>query len=161
MAGTVVAARRLDAAAARLAAPSLTACHLTVVGTELVDLGDDRTAELLLLQGEELALLGSELAHNPLPGAPAAARLDGRRGRAQWNNVFESGGDPVGALDDGLDLPTHHDPLHRDTSGSVLGWDLRLSPRSPLVDAGSTTERDPDDSAADLGAYGGPGAAAW
>lgn len=161
LAGTVVTARSLDAAAAHLVAPVLTACQLTVVGTELAELAEERAPELLLLQGEELALLGSELSHNVLPGGPPVARLDGRDARIEWLNVFESGGDPVGVHDGGLIPPTRHDPLHRDTTGSVLGWDLRLSPRSPLVDAGSTTERDPDDSAADLGAYGGPGAAAW
>ena len=43
-----------------------------------------------------------------------------------------------------------------DNTSEPLDWDLRPADGSPLVDAGHPDDADPDGSAADIGAYGGP-----
>jgi hypothetical protein len=51
------------------------------------------------------------------------------------------------------------DPGYTDTSGpDALGWNLRLTPSSVLVDAGDPALADPDGSRSDIGAHGGPDA---
>jgi hypothetical protein len=70
----------------------------------------------------------------------------------------------------GMDDPTAQadtfegDPGFLDTSlADPLLWDLHLGATSPLVDAGdpSLAMRDPDNTASDIGPYGGPGAGGW
>jgi len=51
------------------------------------------------------------------------------------------------------------DPLYQDVSSAdPLDWSLRLSPKSPLIDAGDPALMDLDGSDSDIGAYGGPDA---
>jgi len=54
------------------------------------------------------------------------------------------------------------DPQFVDTSNVDSGlWNLTLSAGSELIDAGDPKLLDPDKSASDIGAYGGPAAARW
>ena len=47
------------------------------------------------------------------------------------------------------------------SSTDPLDWDVHLDPVSVFVDAGSPSIQDPDGSASDMGAFGGPGASGW
>jgi len=66
----------------------------------------------------------------------------------------------------GIDPPTGFDGMISVDPGFVLydpalpwtEWDLHLRPGSPLRDAGDPTVLDPDGTASDIGAHGGPGA---
>jgi outer membrane protein OmpA-like peptidoglycan-associated protein len=61
---------------------------------------------------------------------------------------------------DGMADPTGFDGNIQVTPGfmDVAAWDVHLDPVSLLVDAGEPSISDPDGSASDIGAYGGPGA---
>jgi hypothetical protein len=68
----------------------------------------------------------------------------------------------------GMDDPTGTegniaaDPEFLDVSAtSPINWDLHLDAGSMLIDAGTTLLLDPDGSASDMGAYGGPSASGW
>ncbi len=75
-----------------------------------------------------------------------------------------AGGDQGGDFDFDLGADGHlsGDPglVAWTNDGDCAGDDLRLSAGSPLIDAGDPTLTDPDGSRSDIGAYGGPGAAA-
>ncbi len=69
-----------------------------------------------------------------------------------------------GMLDpSGSDGNLSTDPLFLDSSSAdPRDWDLHLDSSSPLIDAGSSSAgSDPDGSASDIGAYGGPWAGSW
>ncbi|MDP7114239.1 MAG: hypothetical protein QGH45_19865, partial [Myxococcota bacterium] len=62
----------------------------------------------------------------------------------------------------GIDGNQASDPAYLDASASdPLLWDTHLSMSSALVDAGEPQVSDPDGGPADIGAFGGPGAAEW
>jgi len=80
---------------------------------------------------------------------------------ARFVNVFGNDHDDFGDLSDVIGL-TNVSPGYADLSGEdPRAWDLRLGPDSELIDAGAPWIHDPDGSRADIGAYGGPGAADW
>lgn len=64
---------------------------------------------------------------------------------------------PVGSLGNVSVAPDYMDV----SGGDSLVWDLRLASSSALIDAGDPALLEQDGSAADIGAYGGPGAAGW
>jgi len=74
-----------------------------------------------------------------------------------WGNA---GGDVNGITDPvGQDGNLSLDPAFEDSSDpAARNWDLHLSDTSPLIEAGSQGLADPDNSASDIGCYGGPGA---
>jgi len=77
-----------------------------------------------------------------------------------WANTPE---DFLGMVDPtGMDGNIAVAPDFLDTSDpDPWNWDLHLALTSPLIDAGDPSTLDPDGSSSDIGAYGGPGAAAW
>ncbi|MCB9742125.1 MAG: hypothetical protein H6741_00540 [Alphaproteobacteria bacterium] len=84
----------------------------------------------------------------------------------RYSNLFDLGEayyDP-NHFDDPLDGDgvISVDPGYVDVSDpDPLSWDLTLAGSSGLIDAGDPSISDPDGSASDIGAHGGPGAADW
>ncbi len=74
-----------------------------------------------------------------------------------YSNLFGNlGADPVSSTILG-DPVLSVDPMYVDVSGAdPRTWDLRLQPGSPLIDAGSPSETDPDGTRRDIGSRGGP-----
>ncbi len=66
------------------------------------------------------------------------------------HNLGDTNGFTVGQEPDFLDYDAEGFPV-----------DFHLAPGSPLVDTGCSGDSDPDGTRADIGAYGGPGAAGW
>ncbi len=115
-----------------------------------------------------MAVVGVDVSHNTATGASVAgmgwSAGSGAQVTVANSNVFGNSvgwwfsttaeAAPVGLMEE--------EPAYVDVSGvDPASWDLRLQGVSPLIDAGFPGEQDPDGSAADIGAYGGPGASAW
>lgn len=79
-------------------------------------------------------------------------------------NVSENAGGNFVGMDDptGTDGNISESPRFQSSSDSdPTNWDYHLDSDSPMIDRGSTSLEDPDESLSDIGAYGGPGAALW
>ena len=104
------------------------------------------------------SLVNVSLTSNDASGGIESSALYGAWDVA-WSNIWDqvspafTDGDPTGS-DGNISV----DPEHVDVSSSdPEDWDLGLQASSPLVDAGDPGLSDPDGSASDIGAYGGPG----
>ena len=137
--------------------------HVTIAGNTAGDSGggmtfsgESTTIELthVVIAANEVGDYGGglDVAHGPGPARMAYSSVFGNFPDDFWGMA-----DPTG-----LDGNVAEDPLHLETSApDPLDWDLHLGAASSLIDAGDPATTDPDGSPADMGAYGGPGAASW
>ncbi|MDP2310384.1 MAG: MopE-related protein [Pseudomonadota bacterium] len=97
-------------------------------------------------------------------GGALHAEYDGSTLTSVWSNMYgnessELFGVTTPAVGDGN---VFVDPGYTDTSAAdPTSWDLTLASESAVRDAGDPGASDPDGSRADIGAWGGPGAAGW
>lgn len=128
--------------------------QLQVAQSTFVDDGGDAVLDVA---GAALVVRGSIFA-SPSPALRLGAGAVGSGDHDLW------WGGPVGVGDDvGLALPSRTDVVGDPRFADYDGADdcdagLWLLPDSPAVDAGDPERPDPDGTAADIGAYGGPDA---
>ena len=98
------------------------------------------------------------------PKCPLSEDAPGGGSWSTYSNVWNNSPDDYYGITDptGVDGNISTAPLFLDTIPiDPLEWDLHLDQASSLVDAGDPANLDPDGGPADIGAYGGTGAALW
>jgi predicted outer membrane repeat protein len=136
--------------------------RLTVLNSVLVDNSDDAIHVVTFAGHTDVELVNTIVSHNG-----GGVSLDtGITGTYRHCDVFDNAGrdwvdqavDP-GEADGNVSVQPGYRVFIAGFDPSI--WDLSLNAESPLVDAGDPNLSDPDGSASDLGAYGGPLADNW
>ena len=119
---------------------------------------------IALLQASPI-LTNTIVAWNTSGGPGAGLAADGSSAPAfGWSDLWGNLPDDVSGIADptGTSGNIAEDPGFLGISDpDPLLWDLHVSPTSGVTDAGGPVLLDPDGSASDMGAFGGPGANGW
>jgi len=117
------------------------------------------TGDGILAESSSLALANTDISNNRIGIDCDACSASLTACNAHGNTTSDYAG---------MTNPTGNDgnlsvvPQYLDTNAAdPADWDLHLDAASQLVDAGDPAVLDPDGSASDIGAYGGPSAALW
>jgi len=115
-------------------------------------------SDTMVTDVKHVNVIGSRIAAGATPEAAGVFGPD----TTSWaySNVYDNLGGPTfgGGITPSGTGNQAADPLYVDaTNPDASRWDLHLQSGSPLIDAGEPGPCDPDGSACDIGAYGGPG----